>query len=193
MGNTSSADRRPGVRSVHPHVHGEHAFAVVWPVINTGSSPRTWGTPRRRDRLSAPCRFIPTYMGNTRIFQGDRYPGPVHPHVHGEHPRPRVWSGRWNGSSPRTWGTPFPPAPERRIRRFIPTYMGNTIPTGSRTPNPTVHPHVHGEHARAIWTTVSSTGSSPRTWGTQVVEVSHCLCIRFIPTYMGNTLQCLLS
>ncbi len=73
-------------------------------------------------------RFIPTYMGNAQ--DGPDYDGrrPVHPHVHGE---------RWidtntplydDGSSPRTWGTPYRVREENPKRRFIPTYMGNADP-----------------------------------------------------------------
>ena len=51
--------------AVHPHARGEH---ITWAVSDprpAGSSPRTWGTLRRRRLTRRQHRFIPTHVGNT--------------------------------------------------------------------------------------------------------------------------------
>jgi len=52
-----------------------------------------------------------------------------------------------------------------------------------------VHPHVHGERIDTVSTIDITTGSSPRTWGTQLRNVRDIGDFRFIPTYMGNALR----
>ncbi len=50
--------------TVHPHMRGEHGYALILAIVHPGSSPHAWGTlPRRRSR-SLPA---------------------VHPHMRGEH------------------------------------------------------------------------------------------------------------
>ncbi len=90
-------------------------------------------------------------------------------------------------SSPRPWGTPLQLVNGRFGVRFIPTPVGNTQhPDGLRHAQP-VHPHARGEHFAAASSSSRSVGSSPRPWGTQVRSVGLGLCVRFIPTPVGNT------
>ncbi len=49
-----------------------------------------------------------------------------------------------------------------------------------------VHPHVRGEQPRIVWCSSPLSGSSPRTWGTELLEPVDIVPIRFIPTYVGN-------
>ena len=44
VGNTARKVRRQVKRPVHPHVRGEHAFAIRDVFPDAGSSPRPWGT-----------------------------------------------------------------------------------------------------------------------------------------------------
>ena len=136
MGNAylRGEDRR--LQAVHPHVHGERAGMSLPPSEILGSSPRTWGTQRGRQRQRGSRRFIPTYMGNAVRLTRLRCVHSVHPHVHGER---ELLSGRRveiNGSSPRTWGTPRGRLTEDRRRRFIPTYMGNATTAMLRRTGP---------------------------------------------------------
>ena len=64
MGNASSYPWIWWPSTVHPHVHGERVEAVQLTQKITGSSPRTWGTPRMGALRVFASRFIPTYMGN---------------------------------------------------------------------------------------------------------------------------------
>ena len=187
MGNTR--DGVGGARSipVHPHVHGEHVWAIRDGGASAGSSPRTWGTPRRRLAGGYPSRFIPTYMGNTLMISTLYNDISVHPHVHGEHTKERKRRYPRLGSSPRTWGTPHRRQRRRSDQRFIPTYMGNTRDNHGIPVSVSVHPHVHGEHVSVYVTAIRPDGSSPRTWGTHSNRAGTVCNTRFIPTYMGNT------
>ena len=125
MGNATllESGRRPS--PVHPHVHGEREIGSVVYQHVSGSSPRTWGTLLQLVDPVSPGRFIPTYMGNARIFVPYVPRRAVHPHVHGERGVTDAPSLPGVGSSPRTWGTPEPRDVLTPPKRFIPTYMGN--------------------------------------------------------------------
>ena len=51
--------------SVHPHTRGEHPGLPGLRVRGLGSSPHTWGTPKREFSDGYRARFIPTHVGNT--------------------------------------------------------------------------------------------------------------------------------
>ena len=187
MGNTRAGERPAAGIPVHPHVHGEHTDHFTDARSVVGSSPRTWGTHLPFHVELDPIRFIPTYMGNTGYPATPSRSRAVHPHVHGEHLRPREGVVGGDGSSPRTWGTRHLRTLRRYRLRFIPTYMGNTLWPLISGERQTVHPHVHGEHSEMAVYEAGEIGSSPRTWGTRVCGAgTHTVC-RFIPTYMGNT------
>jgi hypothetical protein len=125
VGNTAT---RPGPLCwppVQPHLRGEHVSTASPARMNSGSSPRPWGTrPRRwstnrRSRFiptlvgTRPCRratdwcarFIPTLMENTSRLHSTGSSSTVHPHARGEHAFGLIFLDLDNGSSPRTWGT----------------------------------------------------------------------------------------
>ncbi|CAB1083950.1 hypothetical protein D1AOALGA4SA_11484 [Olavius algarvensis Delta 1 endosymbiont] len=54
-------------------------------VFLCGSSPRLWGTRRRKQGAFHLARFIPTPVGNTRPRMSGLTPDAVHPHACGEH------------------------------------------------------------------------------------------------------------
>ncbi len=111
----------------------------------------------------------------------------VHPHACGEHFGYAGSSQITCGSSPRMWGTrPAVRAVVER-ERFIPTHVGNTGCPGARPGVPPVHPHARGEHNNSLAKCKAAGGSSPRTWGTHLAELSMPLDYRFIPTRVGNT------
>jgi len=53
--------------TVHPHVHGELAPAMVAYPSRNGSSPRAWGTHEPPQSALSFLRFIPTCMGNSSM------------------------------------------------------------------------------------------------------------------------------
>ena len=67
--------------------------------------------------------------------------------------------------------------------------MGNTKVDNIWHFIPPVHPHTRGEHFLIAERMPAGIGSSPHTWGTQLVKKSSDPVRRFIPTHVGNTGQ----
>ncbi len=145
---------------------GEHFSASVSLGSRTGSSPRVWGTSRRRWTNRRRNRFIPTCVGNMSSVCAPGQPLTVHPHVCGEHGTTRALGFTSDGSSPRVWGTFAHVVGGEVSDRFIPTCVGNMRAISLRTCAASVHPHVCGEHEDGLRMGVPSDGSSPRVWGT---------------------------
>ncbi len=173
--------------TVHPHARGEHSRGTRRKGINTGSSPRPWGTQDLEYLLMRQRRFIPTPVGNTLRYSATSYFRAVHPHARGEHEIAPDCRDYVDGSSPRPWGT----RPYRQehlvLGRFIPTPVGNTGSWWPEMNSNAVHPHARGEHESIRGIASLAPGSSPRPWGTrQTIRPRHILS-RFIPTPVGNT------
>ena len=152
--------------TVHPHVRGERPTTTCCTRCECGSSPRAWGTHRRRHRKEAGDRFIPTCVGNAGCCRSACRSVSVHPHVRGERGSGPSCSELVVGSSPRAWGT--------RSRRCIAARCES------------VHPHVRGERVLCVFGICSAFGSSPRAWGTRPRVHSWIAYRRFIPTCVGN-------
>ena len=189
MGNSSGS--RPGTcsASVHPHVHGELLCGAGVVICAIGSSPRAWGTPEFREPENLRGRFIPTCMGNSNRTRRERgWLDGYNPTCMGNSPvstfrpggdirfiptcmgelatRPALFIDV-DGSSPRAWGTPCRSASFAGACGFIPTCMGNSSTATLSSLRGAVHPHVHGELLRSPTSSLHSSGSSPRAWGTQ--------------------------
>ena len=111
----------------------------------------------------------------------------VHPHACGEYPGRGSDRYRMYGSSPRLWGIHDEQVAAWVDRRFIPTPVGNTLFSSSRSRQCAVHPHACGEYCVSNGTNSQRTGSSPRLWG---IRRDRSVCPshpRFIPTPVGNT------
>ena len=169
MGNTSTLQFNSPLQTVHPHGRGEHA--------KPGTLARYSG------------RFIPTGVGNTRTCLSASRAIPVHPHGRGEHRFRVVYDLLNGGSSPRAWGTREYSDQTISIDRFIPTGVGNTGHDLHLRPGAPVHPHGRGEHPGLIRLYERFGGSSPRAWGTRVIEFADIPTNRFIPTGVGNTIS----
>ena len=133
-------------------------------------------------------RFIPTAVGNAdwRRLLGPR--PAVHPHGCGERIASCMANSAKCGSSPRLWGTLLFQALVMRLERFIPTAVGNALPSKPGKGSVTVHPHGCGERRWVAYFDTSSTGSSPRLWGTLSAPWPAAISARFIPTAVGNAL-----
>ena len=119
--------------AVHPHGCGEHSNSPLHRLFNNGSSPRMWGTHTLPKSPPDELRFIPTDVGNTGWGPIYRRRISVHPHGCGEHLISAVGVSLWLGSSPRMWGTLSLNPTLTRLLRFIPTDVGNTLATASRS------------------------------------------------------------
>ena len=192
----------------HPRVHGEHISSVALATATSGSSPRTRGAPDQSGSGVVPARIIPAYAGSTRWCSGWRcvrvgiipaYAGSTrtgrcpatastdHPRVRGEHRCPTGEPTCTTGSSPRTRGA----LTGRSLRvvdgRIIPAYAGSTVDGAPRrSPRPD-HPRVRGEHRTISASSVTNSGSSPRTRGARIDPPVIRATGRIIPAYAGST------
>ena len=142
-GSTNSC---AGISSpVHPHVCGERALYCQAPRHDSGSSPRVWGTVPTIRPCAPRSRFIPTCVGNGRVWVEGERQGPVHPHVCGERLKSENLVGQVAGSSPRVWGTVLAAVLADGCWRFIPTCVGNGEGLPTAPGSGAVHPHVCGE------------------------------------------------
>ena len=138
--------------------------------------------------MTKTIRFIPTPVGNTSPYSRGKCSASVHPHARGEHESSIVIVCWASGSSPRPWGTLGNEFYYFRLKRFIPTPVGNTKTCASFDGVFSVHPHARGEHDHIAATLRGLVGSSPRPWGTHLVKGVGAAPGRFIPTPVGNTI-----
>ena len=121
-------------------------------------------------------RFIPACAGNGRDKRARATARSVHPRVCGERRLGTHFQRQTHGSSPRVRGTALTPDLRGVERRFIPACAGNGA--GPARVFPPVHPRV--ERRRAVLSTPTGTGSSPRA-GTADVPIHVVDHQRFIP------------
>ena len=167
VGNTPPAYLLLLAGAVHPHGRGEHPACSDALLRYSGSSPRSWGTPRLHAPAITLLRFIPTVVGNTCSLESPLFTRPVHPHGRGEHEQVLCSYCRGYGSSPRSWGTLALLQRVKMAFRFIPTVVGNTFIMLSAIAPVPVHPHGRGEHFEDQVSRQLNDGSSPRSWGTR--------------------------
>ncbi len=91
-----------------------------------------------------------------------------------------------DGSSPRVWGTRDLLGQTIFEARFIPTRVGNADRACAMSVSTTVHPHACGERNDKQFHNRHPVGSSPRVWGTRLVDTISTRHTRFIPTRVGN-------
>ena len=158
-----------------------------------GSSPREWGMQSSSNEQSIVTRFIPTRVGNAPIPARRCSREAVHPHASGECVRFRdiVWPP--TGSSPREWGMLVDRIAKPRLKRFIPTRVGNADPKGSPHLSAPVHPHASGECETKLAAGAVGGGSSPREWGMPTPDSLIFASKRFIPTRVGNACPCIIK
>ncbi len=171
---------------VHPHACGEQSRPKKPNCTIRGSSPRMWGTGASRIRQWQRHRFIPTHVGNSL---GDHRPLvwlAVHPHACGEQLLMMSRLLRGYGSSPRMWGTDHRKYRPAGQRRFIPTHVGNRPSSLISRCLKAVHPHACGEQISDTPAAIAPGGSSPRMWGTVLINCQGRVSVRFIPTHVGN-------
>ena len=187
VGNRRALHATAHTNPVHPHVRGEQENVGLPVKCEAGSSPRAWGTGVLLTVTWLGSRFIPTCVGNRCPATRRACPIPVHPHVRGEQARDQRPLHDNSGSSPRAWGTVLSRQADGPHHRFIPTCVGNSIQRRDNRPAPAVHPHVRGEQPIELLCRLHATGSSPRAWGTAIINTWGALYDRFIPTCVGNS------
>ena len=174
-------------RTVHPHARGEQAFFAAQIGVNSGSSPRSWGTGHVSAARDLVHRFIPTLVGNSQqVVLMFCHPS-VHPHARGEQEAAQAEPWPVGGSSPRSWGTAAGVDDVSTWFRFIPTLVGNSDSALFVGHHWSVHPHARGEQGHGAAFAAASFGSSPRSWGTVVLTPEYSISRRFIPTLVRNS------
>ena len=88
---------------------------------------------------------------------------------------------------PHAWGIQRAAHAAGRLRRFIPTCVGNTPAQLHAVQGRPVHPHMRGEYGRTSWCRTAQRGSSPHAWGIHGGKRHPVAGGRFIPTCVGNT------
>ena len=111
VGNTRGRGNGLRWRTVHPHACGEYREWAICHQKSAGSSPRVWGILSSQSSTARQKRFIPTRVGNTCTVSPAWARRPVHPHACGEYVVGSDDPFCFDGSSPRVWGIPKPPAP----------------------------------------------------------------------------------
>ena len=187
VGNTFISQAVGMASAVHPHMRGEYCQPVLCMSKGGGSSPHAWGIRHCRRYGQAVRRFIPTCVGNTHWPRCRRCGQAVHPHMRGEYCSTYDRQGYARGSSPHAWGILQQNTVWTAARRFIPTCVGNTIAQAVQSGKLTVHPHMRGEYLLVVTLLVVVRGSSPHAWGILPPLRQARLCLRFIPTCVGNT------
>ncbi len=125
-GNTQLVCCVPGRLRAHPRGRGEHSTINVSAGQDTGSSPRTRGTPRINGERGLRTGLIPADAGNTPLLAN--YAGVIgaHPRGRGEHGLGDEPPGCPPGSSPRTRGTRIVSPRSQLPTGLIPADAGNT-------------------------------------------------------------------
>ena len=113
----------------------------------------------------------------------------VHPRARGEQVIHHVQRRSASGSSPRTRGTGDALFEVRASDRFIPAHAGNRCSQAWKPLPHAVHPRARGEQVSAVRLRISSSGSSPRTRGTDKHDHSPYHADRFIPAHAGNRID----
>ena len=116
---------------VHPHLCWAYPSLHLAAISQNGSSPHTWGIQPPGAHFVRRDRFIPTYVGHTRIKNLLISPRTVHPHIRGAYASSSRFLCRSHGSSPHTWGIP-------------------SCPQWS-SPCSAVHPHIRGAYRPSIF------------------------------------------
>ena len=152
-----------------------------------GSSPRGRGKRVRRLGGRGNRGLIPAWAGKTarrgEAF-GDRR---AHPRVGGENPSSSACTATGPGSSPRGRGKRLSCADDRLDLGLIPAWAGKTARAVATPSWRRAHPRVGGENRRAVNTSSSADGSSPRGRGKPRSRPGVNMSARLIPAWAGKT------
>ena len=169
-GSTPGPGSRPGARTDHPRIRGEHTQSAIDAEAAAGSSPHTRGAlPQAFDDALADG-IIPAYAGSTSMGAVDDVFKSDHPRIRGEHTQAILLGLRRRGSSPHTRGALSLARGASWRYRIIPAYAGSTPWLRSGLRRLADHPRIRGEHH------LHARSRLPRHW--------------IIPAYAGSTSSC---
>ena len=186
-GSSRSARHQCGGRRDHPRACGEQELPFAALVLLTGSSPRVRGTANGRDQAEAMPGIIPARAGSRASGSRSRRSSSDHPRVCGEQwlCTRSLWST--SGSSPRMRGAADAQLVVDELVGIIPACAGSSSRSRPRGTGSWDHPRACGEQALRFFTTLISSGSSPRMRGAARVLVLLVRRDGIIPTYAGSS------
>lgn len=168
----------------HSHIRGINSSETTTTQCNNDSLPHAWDKPESNEKKCETVRIIPTHVGWTHLpVQKDNLAS-SHSHTRGTDCINGIWIGRWlwiiphtldndfSGRSQYIFNESFPRAWDKRIRvnaiemddRFIPTCVGQTLGSLSRSLLFPIHSHVRGTNDSRSSNTPYKTDSFPRAW-----------------------------
>ena len=171
----------------HPHGRGENERFIFQPPYSCGPSPRAWGKPLLQQILLEIARTIPTGVGKTSPIPEPDHGRTDHPHGRGENASRNSLFSSTPGPSPRAWGKLAGIPTHQVSNRTIPTGVGKTSASSTRSPGSSDHPHGRGENLVFIHPSCAILGPSPRAWGKRFGETIVLMLFRTIPTGVGKT------
>ena len=133
--------------------------------MTLGSSPRVWGQDLNSILIKQIIRIIPTRVGTSNYCKTKNACVRDHPHACGDKEGEYKDFYKQKGSSPRVWGQEEKQMARRRMTRIIPTRVGTSFISSSKTAAYADHPHACGDKCTDYIYTATVLGSSPRVWG----------------------------
>ena len=170
---------------VHPHLRGDRLRERQLDNLRSGSPPLAWGSRCADDILNLMPRFTPTCVGIAAVPVPRITRTPVHPHLRGDRSMRRETLSKIAGSPPLAWGSPSQSNTRRLHLRFTPTCVGIADRGRHSDSASRVHPHLRGDRCLFLPLSVSSCGSPPLAWGSQLTAWRSHMTRRFTPTCVG--------
>ncbi len=168
-------------------MRGDYGCTSILFRRQTGPPPRAWGLHEGRGRRRQHSISTPTCVGTTRRGKLGFRNLSVHPHVHGDYPRLKLFVNTPQGPPPRAWGLPPLCGSAVPLSRSTPTCVGTTETNPLRAPLPSVHPHVRGDYLYLIRYPIDCPGPPPRAWGLRIQPKTQASPSWSTPTCVGTT------
>ena len=174
----------------HPHVRGEDGVSSARRRTCLETPPRAWGRRHVKECGGAGGRNTPTCVGKTGAPAGRRATCKKHPHVRGEDNPNHVAVVEAGETPPRAWGRRASCSGDAGGSRNTPTCVGKTSAKTAMQMQHRKHPHVRGEDAVNLASTVLPLETPPRAWGRHGAGRDDALHIGNTPTCVGKTCRC---
>ena len=135
---------------VYPYIYREHIKPSPVPTGYSGLSLYIQGTRHAKLLSNRYLRFIPIYIGNTRLIMKRLLKLTVYPYIYREHSRVCMYVFTKYGLSLYIQGTHYVLIKRVKRGRFIPIYIGNTINNPSSSEHDSVYPYIYREHKSLV-------------------------------------------
>ena len=186
-GKTIRLYKDDGPSQEHPRARGENAGERHMVLGQFGTSPRTRGKPPAQRRFSNPAGNIPAHAGKTSTNSFHAKSLSEHPRARGENDFDVSSRHFPAGTSPRTRGKQTPGHRTWNGRRNIPAHAGKTLLKHNDFLSVSEHPRARGENTVHGAERLGQRGTSPRTRGKRLLQISKKSASRNIPAHAGKT------